>query len=101
MMYYLQRMPAGEVGKPIPDQHLDIKQIKDLFFSHKNVKVALSGHNHYLDSVDYLGVKYHCGGAVCGNWWNGVLDEFPPAYSILDLYEDGSSHYETILYKWQ
>jgi hypothetical protein len=35
-----------------------------------------------------------------GNWWKGSLDEFAPAYSILDLYEDGSSHYETTFYNW-
>jgi Icc protein len=101
MMYDVQRKPVNKVGYPIADQHTDVKEIKDLFYQYKNVRVALSGHIHYLDTVDYLGVKYHCGGAVSGNWWGGILDEFPPAYSILDLYEDGSSAYETIFYNWQ
>jgi Icc protein len=101
MMYDVQHKPANKVGYPIADQHTDVKEIKDLFYQYKNVRVALSGHIHYLDTVDYLGVKYHCGGAVSGNWWGGILDEFPPAYSILDLYEDGSSAYETIFYNWQ
>ncbi len=101
MMYEVQRRPIDKVGYPVADQHRDVKQLKDLFHQHKNVRVALSGHIHYLDTVDYLGVKYHCGGAVSGNWWGGILDEFPPAYSILDLYEDGSSAYETIFYNWQ
>jgi 3',5'-cyclic AMP phosphodiesterase CpdA len=100
ILYYVQRGPVNKIKYPGYDQHADAKRIKDLFYKYKNVKVALSGHIHYLDSVDYLGVKYHCGGAVSGNWWNGTLDEFAPAYSILDLYEDGSSQYETIFYKW-
>lgn len=100
IMYYVDRDPVNKVRYPGYDQHADLKKIKDLFYKHKNVKIALSGHIHYLDMVDYLGVKYHCGGAVCGNWWKGSLDEFAPAYSILDLYEDGSSHYETIFYNW-
>ena len=100
ILYYVQRGPVNKIKYPGYDQHADAKRIKDLFYKYKNVKVALSGHIHYLDTVDYLGVKYHCGGAVSGNWWNGTLDEFAPAYSILDLYEDGSSQYETIFYKW-
>ncbi len=101
MMYEVQRRPIDKVGYPVADQHRDVKQLKDLFHQHKNVRVALSGHIHYLDTVDYLGMKYHCGGAVSGNLWGGILDEFPPAYSILDLYEDGSSAYETVFYQWQ
>jgi Icc protein len=100
IMYEAQRRAASK-GYSLGDQHVDVKQIKDLFYAHKNVKLALSGHMHYIDDIDYLGVKYHCGGAVSGNWWGGVLDEFPPAYTIIDLYEDGSSQREMIYYNWQ
>jgi len=98
--YEAQRR-AMHGGYSLGDQHVDVKQIKDLFYAHKNVRVALSGHMHYIDDVDYLGVKYHCGGAVSGNWWGGVLDEFPPAYTIIDLYKDGTSEREMIYYNWQ
>ena len=27
-----------------------------------------------------------------------VLDEFPPMYTILDLYEDGTTHHEYVYY---
>lgn len=101
IMYEAQRRPLSKSDYSLGDQHVDVKQLKDLFFAHKNVKVALSGHMHYIDDVEYLGVKYHCGGAVSGNWWGGALDEFPPAYTIIDLYEDGSSKSELIYYNWE
>jgi len=89
MMYELERKRMSRVGFPQRDQHTDVKKLKDLFFQHKNVKLCLSGHVHYIDEVDYLGVKYMCNGSVAGNWWMGKLDEFPPAYSIIDLYNYG------------
>ena len=36
------------------------------------------------------------GGAVSSNWWDGVLAEFPNAYGIVDLYEDGTSEYRLV-----
>ena len=98
LLYAAQRTPILKMGFPGGDQHVDVMAVKSILKQHPNVRVALSGHVHYVDHVSYLGVNYYCGGAVSGNWWNGVLDDFAPAYSILDLYEDGSSHYETIYY---
>src|SRR5690349_2250606 len=65
------------------------KRIKDLFQKCKSVKLALSGHVHYVDAIEYLGVKYLCNGAVSGNWWRNplALDEFAPVYAIIDLYD--------------
>lgn len=100
LLYYTKRKPLTEVTFPSGDMHNDHQRIKDLFFKHKQVKVCLSGHVHYVDAVEYLGVKYLCNGAVSGNWWGNplALDEFPPVYSILDLYEDGSSTHQLIHY---
>ncbi|RME71809.1 MAG: metallophosphoesterase [Verrucomicrobia bacterium] len=70
--------------------HIDARRIKDLFRKHRNVRVCLSGHIHLADDVRYLDVRYCCNGAVCGAWWDGAYQEFPPAYAIVDLYEDGS-----------
>jgi len=102
-MYLTQRTPAIEAKFPSGDMHLDHQRIKNLFFKHKNMKLCLSGHVHYLDAIEYLGVKYLCNGAVSGNWWRDsfVLDEFPPVYSIIDLYDDGSSRLETVYYKFE
>jgi Icc protein len=80
------------------DMHTDAMKIKDHFRTCPNIKLALSGHVHYVDAVDYLGVKYVCGGAVCGNWWKGVLDDFPPAYGIIELFDDGTVENKIIYY---
>lgn len=84
----------------VPSQwmHIDARRLKELFKKHKNVKLALSGHIHMHDEVNFLGVKYLCNGAVCGAWWNGNYQEFPPAYVILDLHDDGSSHHYFVPY---
>jgi 3',5'-cyclic-AMP phosphodiesterase len=99
MMYAIERKDTKRFRFPYNEQHSDVKRLKDLFYQFKNVKLCLSGHVHYIDEVDYLGVKYMCNGSVSGNWWNGKLDEFPPAYAILDLYNDGSIRKQLIYYQ--
>jgi 3',5'-cyclic-AMP phosphodiesterase len=103
LLYSTKRKPVSEVKFPSGDMHNDHQRIKDLFYLHPNVKLCLSGHVHYVDSVEYLGVKYLCNGAVSGNWWGTplTLDEFPPVYSILDLYDDGRSDHQLIRYTTQ
>ncbi|MDQ8202283.1 metallophosphoesterase [Pelagicoccus sp. SDUM812003] len=83
---------------PGPWMHIDARRIKDLFARHPNVKVGLSGHIHLADEVKYLGVTYLCNGAVSGGWWDGNYQEFPPAYVIVDLYEDGSVRSQYVPY---
>jgi len=46
--------------------HEDANDLKDLFLKHPNVKIAISGHIHLLDRVEYNGVTYCCNGAVSG-----------------------------------
>jgi 3',5'-cyclic-AMP phosphodiesterase len=98
MMYALERKNTKRFRFPADEQHSDVKKLKDLFYQYKNVKLCLSGHVHYIDEVEYLGVKYMCNGSVAGNWWNGKLDEFPPAYAIIDLFSDGSVRKQLIYY---
>ena len=99
-MYLIEREEASTTKYPIGDQHTDTKRVKALFHKHKKVKLCLSGHVHYIDAVEYLGVKYLCNGAVSGNWWRNplALDEFPPVYTIIDLYEDGTSKHQHVHY---
>lgn len=102
-LYLTQRTPVLEAKFPVADMHLDHNRIKNLFVKHRNVKLCLSGHVHYIDAIEYLGVKYLCNGAVSGNWWRDpiTLDEFPPVYSIIDLYDDGTSVCESVYYQVQ
>lgn len=79
--------------------HIDARRIKDLFRRHPNVKVCLSGHVHLADSVSYLGVRYICNGAVSGGWWKGDYQEFPPAYAVVDFFEDGSVENRLVPYR--
>ena len=91
---------------PASRQHKDALLLKDLFYKYRNVKLCLSGHTHQVDELNFLGVKYLCGGAVSGNWWADdnrtslVFEEFPPAYTIIDLFEDGSSHHKSVFYEF-
>ncbi len=80
--------------------HIDARRIKDLFYKHPNVRLCLSGHMHLADEITYLGVKYACNGAVCGNWWDGSYHEFGPAYALVDLYDDGSTNVSLTGYGW-
>lgn len=81
--------------------HIDFRRIKDLFVKHKNIKLAISGHIHLVDRVDYLGVSYFCNGAVSGGWWGGNYQEFGPGYAIVDLFDDGSFTNEFHNYTWK
>jgi 3',5'-cyclic AMP phosphodiesterase CpdA len=69
--------------------HEDAHELKNLFLKHPNVKLAISGHIHLLDKVEYNGVTYCCNGAVSGAWWAGNYQQTKPGYAIIDLYADG------------
>lgn len=97
LMYNLNRQTYGDI-RYSGDQHKDARQLKDLFYKTGNVKLCLSGHMHYIDAVDYIGVKYICSGSASASWWGGILDEFPHVYTIIDLYEDGGLDYQFVYY---
>jgi hypothetical protein len=78
--------------------HTDVIKIKNLFYQYPNVKLCLAGHLHMQEIIEYLGVKYVCGGAVSGNWWKGNRFEFAPAFSVVELFADGSSNVQFITY---
>lgn len=102
-MYLIEREEAVATKYPVGDQHTDTKRVKTLFHKNKKVKLCLSGHVHYIDAVEYLGVKYLCNGAISGNWWGNplALDEFPPVYTLIDLFDDGTSDHQHIYYNTQ
>jgi 3',5'-cyclic AMP phosphodiesterase CpdA len=81
--------------------HTDAGRLKSLFLMHPNVKVAISGHIHLIDRVDYDGVTYFCNGAVSGNWWKGRHQECDEGYTLLDLFDDGTFERQYITYGWK
>ena len=87
----------------IPDNclHNDASMLRDLFFKYPNIKSCLSGHIHLIDHVNYLGIDYYCNGAVCGSWWMGNHQQFPPAFTVMNFYADGTSDREVFYYNWK
>jgi 3',5'-cyclic-AMP phosphodiesterase len=82
---------GGNWTVPAAWMHIDARRFRSLFLQHPNIKLCLSGHTHQYESLDYLGVRYITSGAVCGNWWRGAYMDFPPAYVMVNLYDDGSA----------
>ena len=66
-----------------------------------NVKLALSGHVHEVDRIDYQGVSYLCNGAVSGNWWKGRHKQCDEGYAILDLFDDGTFENRYVPFGWK
>lgn len=91
---------SGDWVVPGAWMHIDARRIKNVFLRHRNVKLALSGHIHLVDRVDYLGVTYLCNGAVCGGWWKGPNQECDTGYGVVDLYDDGSFDAEYVVFPW-
>ncbi|MCW5938107.1 MAG: metallophosphoesterase [Fimbriimonadaceae bacterium] len=79
----------------------NFNEIKTVFDKRKNVKLCVSGHIHLQDRYDYNGVSYLCAGAVCGAWWLGKHRDFMPAYTVIDLWPDGTWKHEYIEWGWQ
>lgn len=90
----------GDWNVPGSWMHIDARRIKDLFLKHPNVKVALSGHIHLVDRVDYLGVTYLCNGAVSAGWWKGPNQECENGYGVVDLFDDGSFDAKYQTFAW-
>lgn len=86
----------GNWGVPGEWMHIDARALKDLFRRHPEIKLCLSGHIHLVDRLEYLGVTYCCNGAVCGNYWQGPMQEFGPALALVDLYADGTFQHQMV-----
>jgi 3',5'-cyclic AMP phosphodiesterase CpdA len=91
---------SGDWVVPGSWMHLDTRRLTALFHKSGRVKACLSGHSHMVDEVSYLGTTYYCNGAVCGNWWNGKYHQFAEGYALIDLYDDGSTSREFVVYGW-
>jgi 3',5'-cyclic AMP phosphodiesterase CpdA len=92
-----KRFEKNQWNIPGKWMHEDASDLKDLFFKYPNVKLAISGHIHLLDRVEYNGISYCCNGAVSGAWWGGNYQQTQPGYAIIDLFSDGTftNNYQT------
>ncbi len=97
-LFFNKTEPNGDLKIQRNLMHTDFLALKKLFLQYPNIKVCLSGHIHMQDELDFLGVKYFCNGAVCGNWWHGSFNDFAPAYGVIELYDDGTASRKMIQY---
>ncbi len=74
------------------------KELRQLFLKHESVRLALSGHQHQIDRCDFDRVTYICAGAVSGAWWEGIYENFPPAFVMLNLNHDGSFTHDVVFW---
>jgi hypothetical protein len=88
----------GEWRVPETWMHGDAAELVELFDNYSNIKLAISGHIHLNDRIDYNGISYFCNGAVSGNWWMGNYKNTAPGYAIIDLFEDGTFSNKYIKY---
>lgn len=70
--------------------HSDTQKLHELFYQFPNVKLAISGHIHLTDKVEYNGVTYCCNGAVSGKWWKGANQQTQAGYAVIELFDDGT-----------
>ena len=77
----------------------DARKLAELFARH-NVRLALSGHIHQLDRIEFLGVTFICGGAVSGNWWQGPRKGMEEGFGVVDVEPGGKFRYRYHDYGW-
>ncbi len=80
----------GEWRIPGTWMHSDTESLIELFDQFPEIKLAISGHIHLNDRIDYNSVSYFCNGAVSGNWWMGNYKKTAPGYANIELKPDGS-----------
>ena len=73
----------------------DLAELLDVLRPY-NVRLALSGHIHLIDRVDFGGIRFVCNGSICGNWWGTRAAGFDPGYGVIDLWADGRFRQEYV-----
>lgn len=64
-----------------------------------NVKLVLQGHLHFLEDINYNGIHYITGGAVCSNWWKGPRFGMEEGFVKIDVSKENFT-WEYIDYGW-
>ena len=98
---FIEKAVPKNGGFAVPNhwQTANLQALRDLFYERPNVRLALSGHMHQIDRVDFDRVAYICGGAVSGSWWNGAYYKFPPAYLVFDLEPNGKFTHRVVYWE--
>ncbi len=77
---------VGTTAAPTPgDIVKNGKVFREMIQKH-NVKAVFQGHTHIVEEINYLGVRYITGGAICGNWWKGPrLGVHPEGFVVVHV----------------
>jgi 3',5'-cyclic AMP phosphodiesterase CpdA len=65
-----------------------------------NVKLVLQGHLHFLEDVNYNGIHYITGGAVCAGWWDGPRFGMEEGFVKINVSKD-NFEWEYVDYEWE
>ncbi len=65
-----------------------------------NVKLVLQGHLHFLEDIEYNGIHYITGGAVCSGWWNGPRFGMEEGFVQVNVSADDFT-WKYIDYEWE
>lgn len=76
------------------------KQFREMVEKH-NVKAVFQGHTHVVEEINYLGVRYITGGAICGNWWKGPRFGVHPEGFVVATVKDEDLSWRYVPYGWQ
>jgi 3',5'-cyclic-AMP phosphodiesterase len=113
-----QRTREDSVRVPLPSMFADAWRVVELFSRYPNVKLALSGHVHINERVEFAGLTHICGGAVCGSWWRtqeadaqrrrerdpqGPIRPLRSSsgYGIVELSPDSTFNYKYVDFGWK
>jgi Icc protein len=65
-----------------------------------NVKLVLQGHLHLWEKLQYHGTEYLTGGAVCGEWWKGRMEDGTQEGYTLCQVRKGQIFTTYVTYPW-
>ncbi|HYQ56519.1 MAG TPA: metallophosphoesterase [Draconibacterium sp.] len=92
----MQRPTAGMAETSIVTNANQVREILEQY----NTKVVFQGHLHFLEDIEYNGIHYITGGAVCSQWWQGKRFGLEEGFLKVDVNgEDFSWNY--IDYGWE
>ena len=76
------------------------KAFREMIQNH-NVKAVFQGHSHIVEEIDYLGVKYITGGAICGDWWKGKRMGVHPEGFVTAQVKGDELSWKYVPYGWK
>jgi predicted MPP superfamily phosphohydrolase len=86
---------AFKKGSVITNAH-DVIEILEQY----NVKMVLQGHLHFLEDINYNGIRYITGGAVSSQWWNGPRYGMEEGFLKIDVSGENFS-WEYVDFGWE